>query len=68
MNNYDLTIPHILDTIPNSPSGNQLPSQAKNNLWILEIDIGDPIISKGELEEIKQYQTYKGKYKVRVRL
>ena len=29
------TIPYITDTIPNSPAGHQLPSQAKRNVWIV---------------------------------
>ena len=32
------TIPYIADTIPNSPAGHQLPSQAKRNGWILAIN------------------------------
>ena len=31
----EFTIPYITDTIPNSPAGLQLPTQAKINLWIL---------------------------------
>ena len=32
------TIPYITYTIPNSPVGHQLPSQAKINVWILAIN------------------------------
>ena len=32
------TIPYITDTIPNSPAVNQLPSQAKQNVWIVAIN------------------------------
>ena len=32
------TIPYIDDTIPNSPAGHQLPSQAKRNRWIIDIN------------------------------
>ena len=37
---YDeyFTIPYITDTIPNSPDGHQLPSQAKRNVWIVAIN------------------------------
>ena len=34
----DFTIPYITDTILNSPSGRQLPTQAKRNLWIISIN------------------------------
>ena len=34
----DFTIPYITDTIPNSPACHQLPSQAKWNLWIIDIN------------------------------
>ena len=32
------TIPYITDTIPNSPAGNQLPSQSKRNVCIIDIN------------------------------
>ena len=32
LDDEDFTIPYITDTIPNSPSGHQLPSQAKRNV------------------------------------
>ena len=32
------TIPYITDNIPNSPAGRQLPSQAKRNVWIIDIN------------------------------
>ena len=34
----DFTIPHITDTILNSPADYQLPSQAKINVWIIAIN------------------------------
>ena len=33
----DFTMPYITDTIPNSPAGYQLPSQANRNVWIVSI-------------------------------
>ena len=38
LNDEDFTIPYITDTIPNSPAGHQLPSQAKQNVWIVAIN------------------------------
>ena len=34
----DFTIPYVNDTIPNSPAGYQLPTQAKLNVWIIYIN------------------------------
>ena len=39
LNYEDFTIPYITDTIPNSPSGHKLPSQANRNVWIIAINI-----------------------------
>ena len=38
LDDEDFTIPYITDTIPNSPAGHQLPSQAKRYLWIVAIN------------------------------
>ena len=32
LDDKDFTIPYITDTIPNSPAGHKLPSQAKRNM------------------------------------
>ena len=50
-------IPHITDTIPNSPAGRQLPSQAKRNLWIVAINGEEPITAQGVLDEHNSHQT-----------
>ena len=34
---YYLTIPYIIDMVPNFPAGHRLPDHAKNNVWILDI-------------------------------
>ena len=44
------TIPYITDTIPNSPAGHQLISQAKINVWILDINGEEPITSQSVLD------------------
>ena len=33
------TIPYVTDTILNSQAGHQLPTQAKRNLWIVDINV-----------------------------
>ena len=49
---YDeyFTIPCITDTIPNSPAGHQLPTQAKRNVWIVAINVDYYIKSEGALD------------------
>ena len=38
LDDKDFTIPYITDNIPNLPAGHQLPSQAKINVWIININ------------------------------
>ena len=40
----DFIIPYITDTIKNSLAGHQLPTQAKLNVWIININGEEPII------------------------
>ena len=47
LDDEDFTIPYITDTIPNLPAGNQLPSQAKRNVWIIAINGEQPITAQG---------------------
>ena len=37
------TIHYITDTIPNSPASHQLPTKSKQNMWIVDINGGEPI-------------------------
>ena len=46
MGDDDFNIPYILDTIPDSQADHQLPSQSKKNVWIVEINGGEPITAK----------------------
>ena len=46
LDDEDFTIPYIADTIPNSPAGYQLPSQAKRNVCIVAINLEDPITAQ----------------------
>ena len=55
LDDEDFTIPSITDTIPNSPAGNQLPSQAKRNVWIVDINGEEPITSQGVLDELNRH-------------
>ena len=50
MDDKGFTIPYISDTIPNSPTGNQLSSQSERNVWIIAISGEDPITSQGVLD------------------
>ena len=62
------TIRYITDNIPNSPSGHQLPYQAKRNVWILAINGEDPITAQGVLDELNRHQTPWGKSKIKISL
>ena len=64
----DFTMPYINYTIPNSLVGNQLLTQAKQNLWIISINGEEPIASQGALYEMDCHQTPHGKYKVGISL
>ena len=55
--NYDFTTPYIINTIPNSPSGYQLPTQTKKNVCIIDINGEEPIIENISLDVIQHYQT-----------
>ena len=46
MGDDDFNIPYILETIPDSQAGHQLPSQSKKNVWIVDINGGVPITAK----------------------
>ena len=64
LNDEDFTIPYVTDTITNSPSGNKLPTKAKNNLWIIYINGEEPIIYQGAPDELNHHQTPLGNFKV----
>ena len=66
MDDEDFTIPYITDIIPNSPSCNQLPSQANRNVWIIYINGEEPIIDQVVLDELHFCQTPQGKYKIKI--
>ena len=68
MDDEDFKIPYVTDTIPNSPPGNQLPSQVKINVWIIDINGEHNITAKGALDEINSHQTPRGKSKAEISL
>ena len=68
MDHEDFTIPYINDTIPNSPSVNQLLTQDKRNLWIIAINGEETITAQGELGELNRHQNLHGKSKVDISL
>ena len=61
MNDEYFTIPHVTYTIPNSPSGHQLQTQVKQNVWIVDINIEEPITAQGSLDELNHHQNTCGK-------
>ena len=51
------SIPYVTDTIPNSPTLRQLPSQPKLNAWTISINGEYPITSQGAIDELNFHQT-----------
>ena len=62
------TIPCVIDTIPNSPVGHQLPTQSNKNVWVIAINGEDPNTAQGALDELQNYQTRCVKYKFNISL
>ena len=62
------TIPYVTYTITNSPAGCKLPPQDKQNLWIIYINVEEPITAQGALDELNCHQTPCGKSKVDISL
>ena len=57
MDGEDFTIPYVTDTIANSLAGHQLPTQSKQNVWVISINEEDPITSQDTLDELNRHQT-----------
>ena len=68
LDDEDFTIPYITDTIPNSQSGHQIPSQAKGNVCIVAINGEEPITAQGALDELNRHQTPRGKSNINISL
>ena len=52
LDDEDFTILYVTDTIPNSPAGRQLPTQVKHDVWIIDINVKEPITDQGALDEL----------------
>ena len=59
-------ISYVIDKIPNSPASHELPTQAKINVWIISINVEEPITSQGTLDELNCHKTTHGKSKVNI--
>ena len=60
LNDNEFTIPYILDTITNLPSGNQIKTWSKINVWIISINVEGQITEKGAPDELYIYQNQCG--------
>ena len=60
------TIPYVIYKIPNSTAGHQLLTQAKKNVWIIAINVEEPIIAQYVIDELHFYNTQYGKYMVKI--
>ena len=68
LNNAGFIISDVINKIPNSPAGHQLPTQSKKNLWIIDINGEDPIIYQVALDELHHHYNKCGKFKVNISL
>ena len=68
LDDEDFTIPYINDTNPNSPAGNQLPSQAKINVCIVAINGEDLITAQGVSDALNFHKTTWGKSNIKISL
>ena len=68
MDDEYFTTPYVTDTIPNSQSGHQIPTQDKKLLWIISINGEEPITDQGAIDELNFRQTSCGKSKVNISL
>ena len=66
LHDEDFTIAHITDTIPNTLSVLQVPSQAKRNLWIIAFNGEELITAQGVLDEINRRQNPRGKSNIKI--
>ena len=68
LDDEDFKTPYITDTTPNLPAGHQIPSQAKRNVWIVSINVEEPITAQGVLDELNLHQTPQDKYSINISL
>ena len=66
LDDEDFTITYITDTILNSPAGKRLPSQAKRKVWIIDINVEEPITDQGVLDELNRHKNPCVKSKVNI--
>ena len=64
----DFTILYIIDTTPNSPAVNQLPTQGKKNVCIIAINVKGPITVQGKIDEHNRHQNPNENFKVNIGL
>ena len=62
------TIPYIIDIITNLRASRQLPTQAKQNMWVVAINGEDSLTTQGAIDELNKHQTPRRKSKVNISL
>ena len=68
LDDEDFTITYVIDTIPNSPASNKLPTHDKKNVWFIDINGEEPMKSQGALDEIQRHRNPQEKYNVKISL
>ena len=62
----DFDITCIVEIVPYSLIGRELPDQANKNLWIVDIYWEEPIMAKGSPDYLKHHQPNKVKSKFKI--
>ena len=60
LDDEDFKIPYIPDAITNPPTSHKLPTQAKRNVWVVDINGEEPITYQGVIDELSCHQTPRG--------
>ena len=68
MDDEDFTILYITDTITNSPAGYQIQTQAKLNVWIIDINGEEHLTAQGAIDDLNCHKTPRGKPTVDISL
>ena len=68
LDNEYFRIPYVTDIIPNLPADHQLTTHAKKNVWIVSINVEEPITDQGVIGKLNLHQNPHGKSKVKISL
>ena len=68
LDDEDLTIPYVVDTILYLPAFYQLTTHANKNMWFMDINSEEPMISQGAIDELQRHHNQRVKFKFKASL